>query len=79
MPKYESEMDRIKAGERWEREYIDSLPPEVVERYGAANIVSDLCHDFPLFGNPSQELLETHGLVDESDPPDADDSGELPR
>ena len=55
---HESEMGRIQAATRAANELINHLPPQIVDKLGRAQLVSDLSHQFLLSGIPSQELLE---------------------
>jgi hypothetical protein len=67
--KYQSEMERIAAAHEWAREQVANLPPETVEQFGEANIISDLVHEFLMVAPMSQELidLQSSDLYDEED------------
>jgi hypothetical protein len=53
-----TEMQRIAAAEEAAQRLIDQMSPEVVERLGEANLISDLTHEFLMSGLPSRELQE---------------------
>lgn len=62
MARYKTEMERIAAARRLAEEEIKSMPPEAVEQWGYANILSDLVHEYLMSMPSSQELID--GSVD---------------
>lgn len=48
-------MQKIKQADKQARELISKLDPEIVERLGEANLLSDVTHEI-LLGTPIDEL-----------------------
>ena len=53
-----TEFDRIAAADEAANKLISQLPPDLVEKLGEANLLSDLSHEFLLSSRPSQELAD---------------------
>jgi hypothetical protein len=55
---HQSEFDRIWAAHREAEKLVDQLPPEVVEKAGRCQLLSDLSYQLLMSGRPSQELAD---------------------
>lgn len=66
MPIYRTEMERIRAGEAWARQQMESNP-DAVAQFGESCVLSDLTHYFLMNSAPSEELAKQTGLMDEDE------------
>jgi hypothetical protein len=58
MSRSKTELERIQQANRLAEEYVNQLSPEVVEKWGYANLVYQILPEYLLAGLPSEELRE---------------------
>jgi hypothetical protein len=58
MPRRMTEMERRSEAEDQARQIVETLPEDLVQKWGAGQIISDLTHELLLSGLPSEELVQ---------------------